>query len=113
MSKIHSSSFGDVLLTVSPQEMYAAASAVEQKIKESQTLFDKMISDVKHTSSYWEGDAAKTERERFDNQNENFSKMISNLNNYVTELRTITGIYETTESAVTDAANELPAGILS
>lgn len=113
MSKHYAASFGDVVLTVTPHEMYAAATAVEDKIKQSQRMFDKMISDIKHTSSYWEGDVANTERERFDRQNENFVKLISNLNNYVKELRDITGIYEMTESVVRDAANELPSGILS
>lgn len=113
MSKQYHTSFGDIMLTVTPQQMYAAASTIESKVKQSQKALDKLVSTVKGTSSYWDGDVSKAERERFDRQNENFQKLISNLNNYVSELRLITQIYEIGESSVSEAANALPTDILS
>lgn len=108
-----SASFGDVTLSVAPQEMYATATTIEGRIRQSRSRFDAMIDKIHATADYWQGDAADAERKRFDNQKEDFRKLIVNLNNYVSELRAITAIYETGESQTTEASNSLQAGILS
>lgn len=106
-------SFGNISLTVSPQRMYETASGIEAKIADSKKDFEAMIQMAAATSAYWEGDAAEGSRKQFEKQNENFQKLISNLSNYVTELRVITSIYESNESMTTEAANSLASGILS
>lgn len=106
-------SLGNITLTVSPHEMYSVASDIEGKIKDSRASFEALIQKTNSTSSYWEGDAGESERKRFENQNENFQKLISNLTNYVSELRAITAIYENSESLTVEYANSLESGILS
>ena len=99
-------SLGNITLTVSPHEMYSVASGIEGKIKDSRASFEALIQKTNSTSSYWEGDAGESERKRFE-------KLISNLTNYVSELRAITAIYENSESLTVEYANSLESGILS
>lgn len=104
---------GSVELVVTPEQMYAAASLIEKNVASSQTSFDEMLSLMRSTSAYWEGDAAEKERNRFDKESDNFAAMISNLLNYVSELKTITGIYEVSEQASTTEAMSLQSDVLS
>ncbi len=113
MSKKSSAALGDVELVVTPEQMYQAASLVEQNIKSARTAFDDMLNNIKATSSYWEGAAADKERSRFSDESENFSALITNLNNYVKELRMITGIYESSEKDSVAEACSLMTDILS
>lgn len=106
-------SFGDITLTVSPGEMYSTASGIEDKIKKAKKSFESLIKKTQSTSSYWQGDVAEAERKRFENENENFQKLIINLQNYVEELRKITAIYEVSEALSTDHANSLESNIIS
>lgn len=108
-----SASFGELALSVNPTEMYNKASGIEDKIKSSGQTFERMIKCIQETTRYWEGDVADNERKRFENQNENFQKLIANLNNYVTELRMITNIYENSEKVTEAYAQSLQSGILS
>lgn len=105
-------SFGSINLTVTPERMYQAASNIESKIEESKKLFKEMLDTVNQTSSYWEGNVATQDRNNFQKENENFNSLVSNLGNYVSELRTITAIYETTESQNTMVSESLPTDIL-
>lgn len=111
MSKTKSFISGSVELVVSPEQMYAAASLIENNISSARVEFDSMLSDIKATS-YWKGAAADKERARFENESENFAALISNLTNYVTELKQITGIYEMSEQISAVEAQSLMSGIL-
>ena len=71
-----------------------------------------MIEIVEKTSEYWDGVVADQERSNFANENENFEALIMNLNNYVSELRAMTSLYEITEEGQTQLAQDLPSGIL-
>lgn len=109
----NSSMLGSVELLVTPQEMYAMADLLENNVSLSRNAFDKLQQTIQSTSGYWQGDAAEKERLRFENESDNFSALVSNLINYAAELKTITGLYETTEQISVTDANVLPAGILN
>ena len=113
MSKKTSSALGSVELLVSPEQMYSAADLIEKKIQNARNAFSGMLEDVRATSSYWEGDAADKERQRFAQEEGNFDAVIKNLINYATELKIITGIYEASEKASVMSADALPTNILS
>ncbi len=104
---------GSVELVVTPEQMYVAALLIEQNVASSKASFDEMLSLMKGTSAYWEGDAAEKERKRFDKESDNFAALISNLSNYVSELKIITGIYEAGELASTMSAMSLQNNVLS
>lgn len=106
------SSFGSVTLTVAPTQMYQTASDLETKIASSQKLFAEMIDIIKNTSAYWEGNVAQQERNNFLGENDSFENLISNLTNYVSELKIITSVYQLTENAVSAEAQSLPDNIL-
>lgn len=105
-------SFGNVELTVTPEKMFAAADSISKRINTMNQAFEKMIDLVKNTSSYWEGDASDQGRGLFENENDNFINLVSNLNNYVSELKALTSIYVTTEETLTEYAQTLPDNIL-
>lgn len=109
----NSAMLGSVELLVTPEQMYRAADLIEKNIQSSKNAFTSMISDIQKTSAYWEGDAAEKERKRFQQENENFSALIMNLTNYVTELKLITDIYVTSEQESTTEAMSLQSNVLS
>lgn len=113
MNITNSAYLGNVELIVTPEQMYQAAGIIENNIRESRNAFDSMLNDIKATTAYWEGDAANKERSRFEGESDNFSALISNLNNYVTELKLITQIYQTGEETSVTEAQSLMADILS
>ena len=108
-----STMLGSVEILVTPEQMYSAADLIGKNILSSRTAFDSILDDIRSTSSYWEGDAADKERQRFEKESGNFDAMIKNLNNYVTELKLITGIYEANENASVMIASSLPTDVLS
>lgn len=113
MSKGTLSIPGDVELVVTPEQMYSSASLIEKNIQSARTAFDSMLNDIKSTSSFWEGSAADKERMRFENESDNFASLISNLTNYVTELKLITNIYEAGEQISVADSQALQSNVLS
>ena len=111
MNKTTSIIPGSIELVVSPEQMYATASLIENNIGTARIEFNSMLSDIKATS-YWEGAAADKERARFENESDNFAALISNLTNYVAELKQITGIYEMSEQISAVEAQSLMSDIL-
>ena len=112
MNSSFTTSFGNVELIVTPDKMYQAADSIERKISLTKNKFSKMVDIISATSQYWDGAVADQERRNFINENENFEVMISNLKNYVNELRAITSIYEVSERVQTELAESLPTNIL-
>lgn len=112
MADNYITSFGSIELTVTPDKMYATASLLDKNISDAKKSFDRLISLINSTSSYWKGDAAEKERERFKGENENFAKLIVNLSNYSKELRAITSIYEMNEEAAAVSSGSLPANVI-
>lgn len=112
-AKSFTASFGDISLKVSPKEMYQTASGIEAKIQRAKNIAEEINRIVKDTSSFWEGSAAQTERNYFSEEFKNFDIVTSNLTGYVSELRQITYIYESSEDSLSEYAQTLPSNILN
>ncbi len=106
-------SFGDISLKVSPKEMYQIASSIETKIQGAKTLAEEIKTIINDTSNFWEGSVAETERKYFSEEFKNFDIVTSSLAGYVSELRQITYIYESSEDSLTEYAQTLPSNILN
>ena len=113
MSNKYETSFGDVTLKVTPDKMYQVANDIETKVKKTQKLFENMMNTISKTSTYWDGTVADQERGNFSKENEKFSALIVNLNNYAAELKAITAIYEITEEQQKIISQSLPTDILT
>lgn len=109
----YSTSFGDIELKVTSDQMNQTAGELASKVQNSQSLFEEMQSILTQTSSYWGGKTATVVRAAFILQAENFNALMADLQQYSSELETITLNYELTESAATEDAQSLQSNILS
>lgn len=107
----YSTTFGEIELTVTPEQMYAAADLLEKATEKVRRILEQLQTDAQQTSSYWEGACAEKERARFKTEDENFDRMIENLSNYAKELKVITGLYEVTEQSVGSSVGSLASTV--
>ena len=106
------SSFGDITLEVSPEQLNSTAENISNKINNVNNLFADISKKINGMRGYWEGYVSEDKVESYNKQNDNINNMIKNLKTYVDELKTISSNYAQTESAIVTATNELPSNIL-
>jgi WXG100 family type VII secretion target len=104
---------GEVSIEVAPDKLYNTADEILKEINTVHSEFENISNRIEHTSSYWEGEVSDERREHYKSMYKNVGDMISNLNNYVQELRIMASNYIETETKATEEANSLPTNILS
>ncbi len=104
--------FGTVEIKVSPQIMNQTADSINKKITQLKERFSLLEEKIFRTKEYWEGATAENTRNLFVNEKQNFEAILNNISTYSEELYIITKNYESTETAVANASNELPSDIL-
>lgn len=114
LSNIFSQYFsGTISIEVAPEQLYDTADTILREISTIRTQFENISQCIKNTSSYWEGQVSDRRRKQYEGKSTDIENMISNLNNYVVELKTIASNYVETENKATETANELPTNVLS
>ncbi|MCC8168719.1 MAG: WXG100 family type VII secretion target [Clostridiales bacterium] len=103
---------GSVTLVVTPEALYTQAEAVAKRISSMQTQFDEIEAAVSGTSAYWVGDAGDAHRAAYEERLPEIEEIFKRLSEFVTDLEQIAGVYEETEKAVTEIAEDLPADVI-
>ena len=103
---------GSATVVVTPEALYTQAEAVAKRISSMQAQFDAVSSAVSGTSSYWVGDAGDAYRAVYEERKPEIEEIFKRLSEFVTDLEKIAGVYEETESAVTEIAEDLPADVI-
>lgn len=89
-----------------------AAEDVRNLTRTLQADFDELQDRVRQTSRYWAGAAGDQYRKEFDGEKKETSEILSLLGKYPTDLLSMAGIYEDTESRNTQETSALPSDIL-
>lgn len=99
-------------LTTNPDVMLAKATSVQRRIREMQTAFRELESTVNKTRQYWIGEAGDAHRDYYDEHKKDVEEVFMRLSEDVTDLREMARVYATTESEVTDLAEDLPSDVI-
>ena len=93
--------------------MLEKASEVEAYVKRMQSRFDELDRIINRTSGYWNGDAGDKYRSVFGDDKDERTRIINRLQEHVTDLRAMAGVYAQTEKEVASIAQSLPAEVIS
>lgn len=100
-------------ILVTPEELASKASSVNQKITRMRSLFQDMENKVNSTNGYWVGEANDEYRGKYRQYKEVIEEMFNRLQEHVTDLNEMSGVYSTTEKEIEEMIEELPVDIIS
>ena len=101
-----------VQIRVSTAAMRETAAEVKTRLTVVAGEFDNMISVMNNTSSYWQGDAADAFRSRLSGKRGKMDTMLLRLKEYISDLTTMSVIYETTERMAEQEAAALDTDVI-
>lgn len=105
--------FGDIMIQVDPEQLFAASEEVLSTVRNLRGRFDSLNSRVKGMKNYWEGSVSNIRQKRHTRSQTQMDEMLNTLTQYAQELKQIAANYTDTESANTEASASLQSGILS
>lgn len=100
------------VLKVSTSAMRETADTVKSSLDLIRGAFDKLDTTVSHTIGYWEGGAADFHRSTYSGYKDRFATAMRRIDEQVTDLGVMAGVYEKTESINTSLPADLPDNIL-
>lgn len=101
---------GQILVTA--EELRNTATAFSQKGNNVKNLLDKMMTDVTASTSYWEGDAAQGYVQKFRGLADDIERINKMIQEHVTDLGEMSGIYDTVEQQNLDDIQTLSSDII-
>lgn len=99
-------------LKVKTEELLTIAGEVEDQINSMRQKFTQIDGIIGRSSSYWEGDGQIAYVQAYQKRRDDIDQALRDFSSDVTNLRTIAGVYEETEVAATEAANELSEDVI-
>lgn len=99
-------------LRVTPEEMLKKASEIERYVKRIENQFGELERIVNRTAGYWNGDAGDKYRNVYKEDKDERVEIVKRLKEHVSDLRSMSGVYSTTEKEVEVIANDLPADVI-
>lgn len=102
---------GDVVLKVSPEQMFQTSSEIIKKASNVETMLEGVYSKIEKTSSYWQGSVGDLERKKMSSEKQNVAEIVHNINLYADKLKNMASNYADAESNAKTAAEELPTDI--
>ncbi len=103
---------GGFTLKVKPEELEAKADVIDGLIKNIDSTFKKIRTEVNGTKSYWKGEASGKHYKMFDDNKEEIQEVINRLKEHPRELLEMAGIYKEAEKANVQLAQTLEADII-
>jgi WXG100 family type VII secretion target len=99
-------------IRVKTEELAAIADEVENQISSMRRQLDVVGNIVNKSTGYWEGEGQNAYMERYRSKSDEVENALKRFSDDVVNLRTIAGIYVTTEEAATEAANSLSSDVI-
>jgi len=106
------SAYSDLSFTVDPEELYNAASSLQQEIDYIKRQFAAMDQAVNKSAGFWIGDAGDKYRKVYKEQVKEADRMFRRLMEHVTDLREIAGVYVNKENESVGLAQQLPSDVI-
>ena len=101
------------LLKVSTSAMRDTADSVKNQLNNIRTSFESIDSTVSHTMGYWKSDAADHHRSTYASYKDRITSAIKRIDEQITDLGQMAGVYEQAESSNTSLSYDLPDDILT
>lgn len=100
-------------LNVEPSKLKETAGTFQATGNQIKNLTDQMMTTVKSlTGEVWSGEAASAYVNKFTQLEDDIRKMLSMINEHVTELQEMASGYESAESANMDIINNLEGDVI-
>lgn len=101
-----------VTFKVKTEVLHQKSSSINSKIKKVKNKFDEMERLVNSIKTYWEGEASKSNQKYYEGFKDEILEILARLEEHVTDLESMAGVYETTEQEVKSIIEELPKDII-
>ena len=102
-----------ITVKVSTQALREAADAIKTQLSTMNAAFEKLDATVNQTASYWESDAADHHRGVYAGFKEKMTAVSARINEQVTDLGVMAGVYEQAEAANAAVSEDLGDDIIS
>ncbi len=99
-------------LKVSPEELKKKAGEITKEINAIEKDFEKIDQYVTGTKKFWEGDASDVHIKGYNKMKDDFKTIIKRLKEHPTDLQTMAGVYEETETTIKTIAAALPTDVI-
>lgn len=94
-------------IKVDTATLLAQADTVANLISKVKNNFSTLQETVNSTNSYWVGEAGDAHREKYAGQKSKFDEAVRRLNENVTDLRAMAGVYDAAERQAISEATSL------
>lgn len=99
-------------LKVTSEELEKQASSVQTSVKKLMGSLDSMNQKLRTTASYWTGDAGNKQRNAWNKNYDDVSKILKYLNAYPDQLRKMAGNYQNTETTNKNISEGLASDVI-
>lgn len=99
-------------IRVTPGELKTISSDTLSKIKKAKSTFEQISGVVSKMRGYWEGDGQVKAEEYYNIRKDDYERIFDALSAHVTNLQTIAGVYEMTESSNVGQSESLPIDVI-
>ena len=101
---------GQILVT--PEQLESTATEFSSIMTQVQNLATTMTDQVNGLSAKWQGEASTAYVNKFNQLNDDIAKLAAMIDEHVTDLREMAGVYRSAEQANQDLANSLAGDII-
>ncbi len=101
-----------IVLKVEPGVLKQMAADIEQEISHVEGQFQALDSEITKTKGFWEGSASDLHQNRYNAMKDKIQESVKRLKSNPTNLLTMAGIYEETETTVTEASQALDDDVI-
>ena len=100
-------------IKVEPDQMIAKAASVKTKINNIRRIFESLEQRVNASNSYWKGEAGDMYRNKYKEFKDATEEIIKRLEEHVTDLNAMAGVYENAENEAVNIIEDLPVDVIS
>lgn len=101
------------VLKVTPEELKKKSSEISKEIDDIASDFDKIGQLVLGTKKYWEGEASTQHVKSYNKIKEDIETIIKRLKEHPVDLEKMAGVYEQTETTISQLTSALPTDVIS
>ena len=100
-------------LKVTPTELQSKSNSVSKISNSMKNEYASLKNIIDRTSGYWIGDGGNAHRSKFSEQNSDVDEMFHRIQEHVTDLQVMAGVYiDTEQSIVSQIQESLPADVI-
>lgn len=102
----------EILFKVKTEVLRQQSTSIDRKVKNIKRRFDDMQRIINASSAYWEGEACNIHMSSYMEFQDEIFEIIARLEEHVTDIEKMAGIYEEAEHKVKDIIEDLPKDVI-